>query len=121
MYKSTDELKKQLEGPIKDNIKTKFETEKLGLSLADTITEYIRKDLNLNFKGFILNSKNSLKNFIQQKINERYFPENKQAFIYEKMKEILQASKVDNYVKKNNFDKLHDLSFNFADEFKDFI
>ena len=46
------------------NIKTKFETEKLGLSLADTITEYIRKDLNLNLKGFILNSKNSLKNFI---------------------------------------------------------
>ena len=63
-YQSTDELVEKLKGSIKDNIRTKFETEKLGLSLADTITEYIRKDLNLNLKGFILNSKNSIKNFI---------------------------------------------------------
>ena len=63
-YQSTDELVEKLKGSIKDNIRTKFETEKLGLSLADTITKYIVADLNKNLKGFILNSKMALKEFI---------------------------------------------------------
>ena len=91
------------------------------MGLADTITKYIIADLNKNLKGFILNSKNSLKNFIQQKINERLFPENKQGFIYEKMKEILQASFKEDYDKEKNCKQLYNLSFDFADEFKAYI
>ena len=60
-----------------ESVKLRFETVKEGLSIADSITKCIKKDLEKNFKGFLSKIDLILHNHINNEISQKSFINNK--------------------------------------------